>query len=91
MEFWWKMKVKVRIDRLILEGLPVSRLQGPALQAAVEAELARMIAAGGISPGLTAAGAVSSVSANSIQFASGTKPDSIGRQIARSVYGGIGR
>jgi hypothetical protein len=91
MESWWKMKVRVRIDRLILDGLPVSRLQGPMVQAAVEAELARMIGAGGISPELHAAGAVSSVSANSIQFVPGIKPSCLGRQIAKSVYGGIGR
>jgi hypothetical protein len=83
------MKVNLHIERLILEGLPIERTQGPAVKAALEAELSRLISERGISSGLMATGAVPSVSADSIQTARGAAPANIGRQIARSVYGGI--
>ncbi len=84
-------KIRVRIDRLVLDGLPVTELQGPVVRAAVEAELARMIAAHGISPELMSGGAFPSVFASGIQISPEVKPANLGRQIARSVYGGIGR
>jgi hypothetical protein len=85
------MKVSLHIERLVLDGLPIERAQGPTVKAAVEAELSRLIADGGISSEMMAGGAVPSVSTDSIQTARGASPANIGRQIARSVYGGLGR
>jgi hypothetical protein len=83
-------RIRVMIDRLVLDGLPLERAQGPAVKAAVEAELSRLLAEGGIDRGLALGGAVPSVSADSIKLAGGG-PAQVGMQIARSVYGGIGR
>ena len=44
--------IKVHIERLVLEGLPVMRSEGPLVQAAVQAELSRLLAEGGLGPGL---------------------------------------
>ncbi len=85
------MRINLHIERLILDGLPLEPGQGRVVKAAVEAELTRMIAGQGISSELMTGGAVPSVSANGIQIAPGAKPAVIGREIARSVYGGLGR
>jgi hypothetical protein len=82
------MNINVHIERLILEGLPVKGSEGPAVQAAVEGELARLLAERGLD-GL-AGGAVPSLSAGSIELAGGARPAHLGRQIARAIHGGIG-
>ena len=82
--------IKVHIERLVLDGLPVTRSQGPQVQAAVEAELSRLMSEGGLAPELASGGAVPSVRANSINSV-GRSPAQIGRQIAKAVYGGMGR
>ncbi len=84
------MNIEVHIERLILDGLPIERSQGPYLQAAVEAELTRLLAENGLAPDLQSGGAVPKVWTNGIQLALGSGPIQIGTQIARSVYGGIG-
>jgi hypothetical protein len=85
------MNVDVHIERLILEGISLPPDQQPQLQAAVEAELARLLAARGLSPELATGGVVPSVAAGSLQLAGINNPAHLGTQIARAVYGGIGR
>jgi len=82
--------IKVHIERLVLDGLPVILAQGPLVQSAVEAELGRLLSEGGLGPELASGGAVPSVRADGINSA-GKSPAQIGRQIARSVYGGMNR
>jgi len=84
------MNIKLHIERLVLEGLPVTRSQGPLVQAAVEAELSRLLTEGGLAAELAAGGAVPSVLAEGIKLA-GSSPANIGRQVAKAVYGGIGK
>lgn len=83
------MNINVHIERLILDGLPIAHNQGPLVQAAVEAELARLLAADGLAPSLQAGGALYRVPAEGIQLASDGNPNTLGKQIARAVYGGI--
>ena len=85
------MKVNLHIERLIIDGLTLEGYQGPAVKASVEAELSRLMERRGISHELITAGAVPSVSAENIQAGGEANPASLGKQIARSVYGGIGR
>ena len=85
------MKINVHIERLILDGLPITRSQGQFLQATVEAELARLLAANGLAPGLRISGAMRSVPAKSIHLTQGNDPGHLGQQIAQAVYGGIGQ
>jgi hypothetical protein len=82
--------IKVHIERLVLDGLPVTPSQGRQVQAAVEAELSRLMSEGSLAPELASGGAVPSVRAESIRLNGGSAAQ-MGRQIARSVYGGIGR
>ncbi len=80
------MTVRVHIDRLILDGLPVDRLTAPQVQAAVEAELTRLLAAGDWHP---PGGAVPAVSAAPIAVAPDTRPGQLGAAVAQSIHGGL--
>lgn len=85
------MKINVHIERLILDGLPVTSHQGPQVQAAVERELARLLVADGLSDELRTGAAVPQVRAGGFELAKGNHPTRLGQQVARSVYGGIGK
>lgn len=84
------MNINIHIERLILDGLPISHSQRPLLQAALEAELARLLAADGLTPNLQMGGALPYVPGGSIHLASDGNPKTLGQQIAQAVYGGIG-
>ncbi len=84
------MNINVHIERLILDGLPIARNQGPLVQVAVEAELARLLAADGLAANLLAGGALAHVQAGSIQLTGEGNPGQLGQQVAQAVYGGIG-
>jgi hypothetical protein len=85
------MNIEVRIGRLVLEGIDVPHAQRPLLQAAVEGELARLLAAGGLGPGLQAGGALPSLPAGDIQLSRENNPTRLGQAVARAVHGAIGR
>jgi hypothetical protein len=80
----------VTIDRFILDGLDLPYHQRPQLQAAVEAELTRLLVAEGLAPGLITGGALARVPAGAIQLTGDNDPTHLGQQIAQAVYGGIG-
>jgi hypothetical protein len=84
------MTIDVHIERLVLDGLPMTSADGPRVRAAVEGELAWLLAAGGLSRELAAGGAVARVPTPQISFGQGERPDAIGRAVARSVHAGIG-
>lgn len=85
------MKISVHIERLVLDGLPMSRHDGPKVRAAVEAELARLLGSQGLSNEFRSGGAFATLTANPLRLESRTNPRQIGRQIARSVHGGFAR
>ncbi len=85
------MNISVHIERLILEGLPVTNSEGPRLQAALEKELGRLLEAHGLSEELRRGGAVPRVRADALQLSQENPPDQLGQNIARAVYGGIGK
>lgn len=85
------MKINVHIERVILEGLPVTALQGPQVQRAVEGELARLLTTGGLSDELRGGIAVPHVLAGAMELGPRTRPAELGRGIAGAVYRGIGR
>jgi hypothetical protein len=83
------MNIKVHIERLIVDEAIMASGEPRQLQAAVRAELMRLATAGGVSTELAGGGALPSVTAKAIQF-SDPGPFSLGRQIADSIYSGIG-
>jgi hypothetical protein len=82
------MTIRIHIERLVLEGLPLGVHDGPLVQAAVEAELARLMGGGAPPP---SGGATARVTAPSISLTTNSSPALLGQQIARSVHGGIGK
>ena len=85
------MNIKLHIEHLVLDGLPTASARGPQVKAAVEAELTRLLAAGGLSRELQAGGTMPRVPVNPLRISPETRPAQLGKQIAQSVYGGIGR
>lgn len=84
------MNINVHIERLILDGLPITHSQRSLVQAAVEAELARLLTDDGLVSSLRTGGAQPKVPGGSIQLAGDGNPHTLGQQIAQAVYGGIG-
>jgi hypothetical protein len=80
--------VDLHIDRLVVDSALVAPGDRHALGAAVELELGRLLAEGGLSPTLAAGGDVATVRTPAIQLSS-SDPASIGTGIARAVHGGL--
>jgi len=83
------MSIHLHIERLVLDGLPLEAAQGPAVQAAVEAELTRLLADRGLTPGLRFGGAVAMARGSDIRIADGDTPARLGEKIAGAVHGGV--
>jgi hypothetical protein len=85
------MNVRLHIERLVLEGMDVSPSERPLLQAALETELGRLLATGGVSSDLQGGIAVPSVRAGGIEMQQAGGAERLGQQIAHAVYQGVGR
>lgn len=81
-----RMTLRLHIDRLILDGLPVGYADRGALKAAVASELSRLLADRGLRAGLAAGGAVPSLPGGSIELPKETTPGGLGGQIARALH-----
>ena len=82
------MKIRLAIDRLLLDGFAFTAKEREQVRTSVEAELSRLIRAGGASPSMRSGGAIESIAAPPI---SGKRPAAgTGEGIARSVFRGIG-
>jgi hypothetical protein len=84
------MKIVVQIDRLVLDGLTVAPHEHALLQAAIEAELSRLLTDGGIASGLLAGGATPSIAGGALAAGVDQQAAPLGEGIARAVYAGIG-
>lgn len=83
------MNIKLHIDRLVLDGLDFPPDQQQVLQTSVVNELTRLLSEGGVAPHLAGGVALDRLSAGDIQVTD-NRPAQLGRQIAQSVYGGMG-
>lgn len=84
------MNIELHIERLVLDGLPVSPRDHANLQAAVEAELTRLLAVGGLRSELLSGGAMRSLGAREFPVSNNMSPMDLGNQIAHAVHGGVG-
>jgi len=83
------MEIHIRIDRLVLEEGLVRGEARAQLAAALEAELGRLLAEGGLHSGWLAGGAVPRLLAGPMAWEGG--PAELGAGLARTVYeGGLG-
>jgi hypothetical protein len=81
----------MHIERLILDGIAVEPGQLAPLQAAVEAELTRLLGDNTLAARLLVGGAVATLRAAPIQLAPHGSPAHLGAQIAQAVAGSISR
>lgn len=85
------MNVRLHIERVVLEGIDLAPHERPLFQAALEAELGRLLGEGGVSAALAGGAALPAVRAGGIEIGGEPNPGRLGRQVAGSVYGGIGK
>jgi hypothetical protein len=85
------MNVNLNIERLVLEGFQLRPGEHLLVRASAERELSRLLTEGGVSQELLSGGAVPRISAGDIRVAGDSDARGIGTQIARAVYGGIGK
>jgi hypothetical protein len=82
------LDIRVTIDRLVLEGVTLAPGGREALGAALEAELGRLLAVGGLAEAWQAGAAVPRLTAGPVSLAG--SPADLGAGIARAVYDGLG-
>ena len=85
------MDINLHIGSLVLDGIDLPPQQRPVLQQAVETELARLLSEQGLASGLSEGVALRQLPGGTIQAPEGNDPAAFGQQIARAVYGGIGK
>jgi hypothetical protein len=85
------MNLRVHIERLILDGIPVEPGRMRELHAATEGELARLLVEQGMPQGLLAGGAVPVLHAPVISLPPDAEPAALGARLARSLYRSLGQ
>jgi hypothetical protein len=84
------MNVRLHIEHLVVDGLsPEHAASSRALGAAVERELAQLLAGRGLDPALASGAKVAALRAPPMPPTSGQNSDALGRRIARSVHGAL--
>ncbi|NJL63205.1 MAG: hypothetical protein HC836_14155 [Richelia sp. RM2_1_2] len=84
------MNINVNIERLILDGMSVPHAERPLLQAALEVELARLLAVDGLAPNLLEGGTQARINAGSMEIDNNSNYTQMGQNIAQAVYRGMG-
>jgi hypothetical protein len=84
------MNIQLHIERLGFDGLTLSAGQRVQVQAAVEAELSRLFAAGNIAPALLSGGSFPELSVAGLHVPQNGDPTQLGAQIAQTLYRGLG-
>jgi hypothetical protein len=80
-------RVRVRIERLVLDG--VETADGRAVARALEAELAARLAHGGLPQLLAAAGDHPRLQAPAVQLDPATAPGALGQRVAAALHTGL--
>ncbi len=81
--------VELHIEELVLHGFaPGDRHE---IAAAIERELARLLATGDLADGLRQRGSRAAVDAGSFSLPPGASPGAVGERVAGAVYEGLGR
>ncbi|MGH9906427.1 MAG: hypothetical protein ACRD8U_12695 [Pyrinomonadaceae bacterium] len=83
------MRINLHIDRLVLDGLPVTGAQGTAVQLAIQTELGNLLATHGLGSERPTAQTLPYASGEAIQLIRDAGPRQVGTQIAKSVHGSL--
>ncbi len=82
-----KPDIELHIDELVLRGLPYT--QRRRIVAAIEFELTRLLGEQGMPDTWAQGGTLPQIKIDAMRMADGAKPQAIGAQIARQVYGSL--
>ncbi|HEX6924292.1 MAG TPA: hypothetical protein VF167_02625 [Longimicrobiaceae bacterium] len=80
------MSIRLHIERLVLDGFELDAAQGPALQAAVQAEVSRLLMERGLGDGYRQSGALAYVRGADFQVPASAAPEPLGREIGAAVH-----
>jgi hypothetical protein len=83
------VNISLHIERLILDGLPMTGHDAASVEGSIRQELTRLLTEGGISPALASGGATPSLPAEHIAQPA-SQAGSLGRQIANATYRSVG-
>ncbi|MDP9107830.1 MAG: hypothetical protein M3N23_02015 [Pseudomonadota bacterium] len=81
--------ITVHIERLVLDGLPISRAEGLTLQRALETELARLLDAHDVTEALRLGAAVAALPISKVDLTAAASPTQMGRAIANTIHAGL--
>jgi hypothetical protein len=84
------VKIDVAIERLVVEGIPVTAADRARLTESVELELGELLGARGVGPELLGAGSVPRLDGGTVDVAR-SDPGQLGRGIAGAVHRGLAR
>lgn len=84
------MNIELHIDRLVLEGLPLESRHGSQLREAIERELHQLLQSHSLAANMQVVQTIRRIQAPAIQFSQSPQLQSLGQQIAQSIYDGIG-
>jgi hypothetical protein len=84
------MNVSIHIERLIIDGLPVTACDNALVQAGVEAELSRLLSESGIPGELSMGGNWATVRAPTLRFSSVAHAGVTGADIGAGIYSAFG-
>lgn len=85
-----RMNIVLHIERVILDGVSLAPHERPLLQAALEAELGRLLAEGGLGNAFQTGGAVPRLAGGTVEHGADRTPANLGESVARAVYAGLG-
>jgi hypothetical protein len=85
------VSVKLHIGRVLIEGIPLDRAGAARFRAALEGELRRLIADGGLPEAWRGAGAHPDAPAGAVSLTPGMSGASLGLEVARAVAGAPGQ
>lgn len=85
------MSIDLYIESLLLEGLPLQRGQEHQVRRAMERELTTLLAGGALHGALRSGGAIDHLQATALQATGTIRPTDLGKQVARSVFGGLAK
>jgi hypothetical protein len=83
------VNIHLHVERLILDGVNMNPYQYRLLAASLERELVRFLTRHGIGSGVRGGGAFETIRTNSATALETSEPSRLGRQIARSLHGGL--
>ncbi len=84
------MSVKLRVGRVLIDGIPLDRAGTTRFRAALEGELRRLIATGGVPEAWRGAGAHLEAPAAPVSLTPAMSPARLGLEVARAVVVGAG-